>query len=255
MFSCFISVLLLPEEQHHQYHSSYLVLPRYPHTTSPFSAFSGSSSFCSCWWLQPHRPCCAIPQLLRPLISAFLGLFSPEFVATVADNRQSFRLRTVTEYVVWQTVIVLTNKHGAGEEQLPIGAALNLRNHKCYMLKWKEPGESYVPNLMENCSQVSIDLLSLMILCQTFCVFWSFSFNTPFTFFLSFYSSPLLLLSSCCCCCWYQIPSYRQPSWVRLVFLFFLLCGFWTERKMSRDTRSEMTEQRWTERGKESGEG
>lgn len=88
-FSCFISVLLLPEEQHHQYHSSYLVLPRYRHTTSSFSAFSGSSSFCSCRSLQPHRPCCAIPQLLRPLISAFLGLFSPEFVGTVAENRQS----------------------------------------------------------------------------------------------------------------------------------------------------------------------
>lgn len=89
MFSCFISVLLLPEEQHHQYHSSYLVLPRYRHTTSSFSAFSGSSSFCSCRSLQPLRPCCAIPQLLRPLISAFLGLFSPEFVGTVAENRQS----------------------------------------------------------------------------------------------------------------------------------------------------------------------
>lgn len=36
VFSYFVSILLLPEDQHHQHHSPDLVLPRYPHTRLRF---------------------------------------------------------------------------------------------------------------------------------------------------------------------------------------------------------------------------
>lgn len=100
---------------------------------------------------------------------------------------------------------------------------------------------------MENCSQFSVDLLSLMILRQTFCVFWSFYFNTAFIFFLSFYSSPLLLLSFSPLLLLPLISDPFVPTAIlgeACFLVFLLLCGFWTEGKWV-----EIPELKWQSRG------